>query len=88
MSSVADTPSCGSAAPHAASCAGHTRQNISVWYGFFSNYRKITMGETVARSPGFFHPARASCKAWSVWARPSPCASRHISSAMRALICS
>ena len=44
--------------------------------------------ETVARSPGFFHPARASCKAWSVWARPSPCASRHISSAMRALICS
>ena len=42
--------------------------------------------ETVARPPGCFHPARASCKAWSVWSRPSPCASRHISSARRALI--
>ena len=44
--------------------------------------------ETIARTPGYFHPARASCKACRVWSRPSPWASRHISSAMRALICS
>jgi hypothetical protein len=44
--------------------------------------------ETVARPPGCFHPARASCKACRVWPRPSPWASRHISSAIRALICS
>jgi superfamily II DNA or RNA helicase len=28
--------------------------------------------ETVARAPGYVHPARASCKAWSVWSRPAP----------------
>src|SRR6267143_4655301 len=46
------------------------------------------VSETIARIPGSFHPARVSCKAFRVWSRPSPWASRHISSAMRALICS
>src|SRR6266446_2487903 len=44
--------------------------------------------DTVARTPGYFHPARALCKAWRVCSRPSPWASRPISSAMRAVICS
>jgi len=47
-----------------------------------------TRNETIARIPGSFYPARVSCKAFRVWSRPSPWASRHISSAMRALICS
>src|SRR5712691_6157227 len=35
---------------------------------------------------GSLQPARASCKVWRVWWRPSPWASRHMSSANRARI--
>jgi len=36
---------------------------------------------------GSLQPARASCKVLRVWWRPSPWASRHMSSAKRARIC-
>ena len=53
-----------------------------------SGQRQRLIQQSVARAPGYVHPARTSCKAWSVWLRPAPCASRHMSKAMRALICS
>src|SRR5882672_4278003 len=41
-----------------------------------------------SKDTGLLQAARASCKVWRVWWRPAPWASRHMSSAMRALICS